>query len=157
LTLIDRIKAAQVGDPSIHEIKRRMEIGRALEFHMDEEDVMRYRGRICVPEQGDLKKELLKEAHYSSYSIYPGRNKMYYDLKKLYWWNNMKKEIAEYVSKCHTYQMINIEHRRPAGELKPLPLPQWKWEHITMDFMSALPRTRDKYDSVWVIVDRLTK
>src|SRR5262249_37498949 len=156
-TLVERIKAAQVGDSSIFEIKKRMENGRALEFHMDEDDVLRYRGKICVPGQEDLKKELLREAHYSSYSIHPGGNKMYYDLKKLYWWNNMKKEIAEYVSKCHTCQMINIEHRRPAGELKPLLLPQWKWEYITMDFVSALPRTRDKYDSVWVIVDRLTK
>ena len=110
-----------------------------------------------MPEQTELKKELLKDAHYSSYSIHPGGNKMYQDLKKLYWWNNMKKEIGEYVSKCYTCQLINIEHRKPAGELKPLPIPEWKWEHITMDFVSALPRTRERYDSIWVIVDRLTK
>src|SRR5262249_51431507 len=83
-TLIERIKATQVGDSSISEIKKRMEIGRAHEFHMDEDNVLRYRGRICVPEQEDLKKELLREAHYSSYSIHPRGNKMYYDLKKLY-------------------------------------------------------------------------
>ena len=122
--MIERIKTAQIDDPSILEIKKRMENGRAPEFYIDEEGVMRYNGRLCVPEQGKVKKELLKEAHYSSYSIHPGGNKMYYDLKKLYWWNNMKKEIAEYVSKCHTCQMINIEHRKPAGELKPLSIPQ---------------------------------
>ena len=77
-------------------------MGRAAEFQVDKEGIMRYKGRLCVPEQAELKKELLKEAHYSSYSIHPGGNKMYQDLKKLYWWSNMKKEIAEYVSKCYT-------------------------------------------------------
>ena len=53
--------------------------------------------------------------------------------------------------------MVNIEHKRPAGELKTLPAPEWKWEHITMDFVTALPKTREKFDIVWVVVDRLTK
>ena len=124
--MIYRIKMTQRDDPIILEIKRRIDNGRAPEFYMDEEGVMRYKGRICVPEQDEVKKELLREAHYSSYSIHPGGNKMYYDLKKLYWWNNMKKEIAEYVLKCHTCQLINIEHRRLVGELKSLQIPQWK-------------------------------
>src|SRR5262249_49120892 len=144
-------------DQSIQDIKKRIDVGRAPEFYVDDENVLRYKGRLCVPMQGDLKKELLREAHYSSYSIHPGGNKMYQDLKKLYWWNNMKKEIADYVARCHTCQMINVEHRKPAGELRSLPIPQWKWEHISMDFVSALPKTKDKFDSIWVIVDRLTK
>ena len=82
---------------------------------------------------------------------------MYQDLKKLYWWNNMKKEITEYVSRCYTCQLVNIEHNRPVGELKPLPVLEWKWEHITMDFVIALSKTREKFDTVWVVVDRLTK
>ena len=122
-TLMDRIKIAQTDYQSILNIKRRTKLGQAPEFYVDNEGILRYKGRLCVPNQGDLKKELLKEAHYSSYSIHPGGNKMYQDLKKLYWWNNMKKEITEYVSKCHTCQMINIEHRKLTGELKPLPIP----------------------------------
>ena len=73
---------------------------------------------------------------------------MYHDLKKLYWWNNMKKEIAEYVSKCYAYQLVNIEHKRPVGELKSLLVPEWKWEHITMDFVSTLLRIGEKFDLV---------
>ena len=65
--------------------------------------------------------------------------------------------VVDYVSKCYTCQLVNIEHKRPAGELKSLAVLEWKWEHITMDFVLALPRTREKFDSVWVIVDKLTK
>ena len=69
----------------------------------------------------------------------------------------MKREIAEYVSKCIVCQQIRIEHQKPGGELKPLPVPEWKWEKITMDFVTALPRTPSGYEMVWVLVDRLTK
>ena len=86
-----------------------MEAGKAAEFQIDADGVLRYKGRLCVPEQEILKGELLKEAHNSSYSIHPG--------------GNMTKEIAEYVSKCYTCQLVNIEHKRPASELKPLPVP----------------------------------
>lgn len=69
----------------------------------------------------------------------------------------MKKEIARYVSKCLTCQQVKIEHQRPGGLLQPLPIPEWKWEAITMDFVTGLPRTRNQLDAIWVIVDRLTK
>src|SRR5262249_21689108 len=140
---VDRIKTAQSDAQSILDIKKRLDAGRAPEFYVDDEDVLRYKGRLCVPMQGDLKRELLREAHYSNYSIHPGGNKVCQDLKKLYWWNNMKKKISDYVAKCHICQMINMEHRKPAGELRSLPIPQWKWEHISMDFVSTLPKTKD--------------
>lgn len=69
----------------------------------------------------------------------------------------MKREIAEFVSRCLVCQQIKVEHQRPTGFSQPLPIPEWKWEHITMDFVAGLPRTQSGYDSVWVIVDRLTK
>ena len=69
----------------------------------------------------------------------------------------MKKDIADYVAKCLTYQQVKAEHQKPSGKLQPLPIPEWKWERITMDFVVGLPRSRDGYDSIWVIVDRLTK
>ena len=69
----------------------------------------------------------------------------------------MKREIAEYVANCATCQMVKIEHQRPGGTLQPLDIPVWKWEHITMDFVTGLPKTQRKNDTVWVIVDRLTK
>jgi hypothetical protein len=69
----------------------------------------------------------------------------------------MKRDIAEYVSLCDTYQRVKAEHQRPAGLLQPLKIPEWKWEEIGMDFIVGLPRTQARYDSIWVIVDRLTK
>ena len=82
---------------------------------------------------------------------------MYKDLKKHFWWDNVKKEVAEHVAKCMTCQQIKAEHSRPGGKLQPLSVPQWKWEEITIDFVSALPKTRAGNEVVWVIVDRLTK
>jgi hypothetical protein len=82
---------------------------------------------------------------------------MYKDLKTHYWWYGMKQDIAEYVSLCDTYQRVRAEHQRPTGLLQPLKIPEWKWEEIGMDFLVGLPRTQAGYDSIWVIVDRLTK
>jgi IS30 family transposase len=114
-------------------------------------------GRICVPSIKELKDKILREAHESAYSIHPGGNKMYHDLKTTYWWYGMKRDVAEYVALCDTCQRIKAEQQRPAGLLQPLQVPEWKWEEIAMDFIVGLPRTQSGYDSIWVIVDRLTK
>ncbi|GJU57706.1 hypothetical protein Tco_1235472 [Tanacetum coccineum] len=82
---------------------------------------------------------------------------MYHDLKMLYWWPNMKADIATYVSKCLTYAKVKAEHQRPSGLLVQPDIPEWKWEKITMDFITKLPKTAAGFDSIWVIVDRLTK
>ncbi|GJZ28041.1 reverse transcriptase domain-containing protein [Tanacetum coccineum] len=82
---------------------------------------------------------------------------MYQDLKLLYWWPNMKADIATYVSKCLTCTKVKGEHQKPSGLLQQPEIHVWKWERITMDFVSRLPRTPSAYDTIWVIVDRLTK
>ena len=69
----------------------------------------------------------------------------------------MKRDVADYVSKCLTCQQVKAEHRRPPGLLQPLPIPEWKWEHITMDFIVGLPKSQQGHDAIWVVVDRLTK
>ena len=69
----------------------------------------------------------------------------------------MKREVVDYVSKCMAYQLVKIEHQRPARQLEPRDIPEWKWDHITMDFVSALPKTKPGCEMIWVIVDRLTK
>nr|GEU91958.1 retrotransposable element Tf2 [Tanacetum cinerariifolium] len=84
-------------------------------------------------------------------------NHMYRDLKPLYWWLNMKADIATYVSTCLTYVKVKVEHQKPSGLLQKLEIPVWKWEQITMDFVSGLPRTPSGYDTIWVIIDRLNK
>ncbi|GJV84173.1 putative reverse transcriptase domain-containing protein [Tanacetum coccineum] len=91
------------------------------------------------------------------YSIHPGSEKMYQDVKKLYWWPNMKADIATYVSKCLTCAKVKAEHQRQSGLLVQPEIPQWKWDNITMDFVTKLPKSSQGYDTIWVIVDRLTK
>ncbi|GJU21163.1 putative reverse transcriptase domain-containing protein [Tanacetum coccineum] len=99
----------------------------------------------------------MHESHKSKYSIHPGSDKMYHDLKKLYWWPNMKAIIAEYVSKCLTCSRVKAECQKPSGLLVQPEIPMWKWERITMDFVTKLPKTSTGHDAIWVIVDRLTK
>ncbi|GJY18580.1 putative reverse transcriptase domain-containing protein [Tanacetum coccineum] len=77
---------------------------------------------------------------------------MYHDLRKLYWWPNMKADIATYVSKCLTSAKVKAEHQKPSGLLQQSEIPVWKWERITMDFITKLPRTSSGYDSIWVII-----
>ncbi|GJZ47910.1 putative reverse transcriptase domain-containing protein [Tanacetum coccineum] len=113
--------------------------------------------RVWLPRYGGLRNLIMHESHKSKYSIHPGSDKMYQDLKQLYWWPNMKADIATYVSKCLTCAKVKAEHQKPSGLLQQPEIPVWKWERITMDFIVGLPRTPSGYDSIWVIVDRLTK
>ncbi|GJX11045.1 putative reverse transcriptase domain-containing protein [Tanacetum coccineum] len=114
-------------------------------------------GRSWLPCYGDLRTVIMHESHKSKYSIHPGSDKMYQDMKKLYWWPNMKANIATYVSKCLTCAKVKAEHKRPSGLLVQPEIPQWKWDNITMDFVTKLPKSSQGYDTIWVIVDRLTK
>nr|GEY56330.1 putative reverse transcriptase domain-containing protein [Tanacetum cinerariifolium] len=82
---------------------------------------------------------------------------MYQDLRKMYWWPNMKADITTYVSQCLTCAKVKAEHLKPSGLLQQPKIPEWKWENVTIDFMTGLPRTPSGYDSIWVILDRLTK
>nr|GEU95870.1 reverse transcriptase domain-containing protein [Tanacetum cinerariifolium] len=106
---------------------------------------------------GDMRSLIIHESHKSKYSIHPGSDKMYHDMKRLYWWPNMKADIATYVSKCLTCAKVKAEHQNPSGLLVQPDLPEWKWEKITMDLITKLPRTVAGFDTIWVIVDRLTK
>jgi hypothetical protein len=110
-----------------------------------------------VPKNFELHRKIMDEAHCSRYSIHPGTNKMYQDLKKNFWWTRMKREIARYVSECDTCRRVKTDHLKPARNLQPLSIPEWKWENICMDFIKGLPRTSRGYNSIWVIVDRRTK
>ena len=156
-TLEQEIRKGQLEDVEIKEIKEIMEKGKAPDFTEDDQGTIWFRNRICVPDVKDLRETILKEAHDSAYSIHPGSTKMYQDLKQRYWWYGMKRDVAAHVALCDTCHRVKAEHQRPAGLLQPLKVPEWKWEEIGMDFIVGLPRTRDGYDSIWVIVDRLTK
>ncbi|GJX68740.1 reverse transcriptase domain-containing protein [Tanacetum coccineum] len=115
------------------------------------------RNRSWLPLFGNLRDLIMHESHKSKYSIHLGSDKMYQDLKKLYWWPNMKAIIAEYVGKCLTCSRVKAECQKPSGLLVQPEIPMWKWERITMDFITKLPKTSNGHDIIWVIVDRLTK
>ncbi|GJZ83579.1 putative reverse transcriptase domain-containing protein [Tanacetum coccineum] len=123
----------------------------------------RANGTLCLNNQswilrfGDPRALIMHESHKSKYSIHPGSDKMYQDLKKLYWWPNMKSEIATYVSKFLTCAKVKVEYQKPSSLLVQPEIPQWKWENITMDLVTKLPKTAVGKDTIWVIVDRLTK
>ena len=89
--------------------------------------------------------------------MHPSSTKMYHDLRHQYYWSGMKWHVGDFVRRCLTCQQVKAEHQRLAGLLQPLEIAEWKWEHITMDFVTHLPRTSRKHDVMWVIVDRLTK
>ena len=131
--------------------------GDETEFLVKETGSMYFQNRLCVPDDKKLKKKLLFKAHNTVFTMHPGGNKMYQDLKQFYWWKGMKRNVTEYVSKCLTCQQVKVEHQVPSDLLNPLPIPQWKWDNITMDFVFGFPLTQWKHDAVWVIVDILTK
>ncbi|GJW17420.1 putative reverse transcriptase domain-containing protein [Tanacetum coccineum] len=126
-----------------------------LEPHAD--GTLYLNGRSWLPCYGNLRTVIMNESHKSKYYIYLGSDKTYQDMKKLYWWPNMKADIATYVSKCLTCAKVKAEHQRPSGLLVQLEIPQWKWDNITMDFIMKLPKSSQGYDTIWVNVDRLTK
>nr|GEV52716.1 putative reverse transcriptase domain-containing protein [Tanacetum cinerariifolium] len=134
-------------------------LGRLLKpiFEICSNGIRFFKGRLWLPLFGGIRDTIMHESHKSKYSIHPGSDKMYQDLKKLYWWLNMKADIATFVSKGLTCAKVKAKHQKPSGLLQQPKIPEWKWEKITMDFVSGLPRTPSGYDSIWVIVDHLTK
>jgi hypothetical protein len=156
-TLEQEIRKGQTGDARIQEIKDLITEGRGPEFTEDEQGTVWFKDRICVPEMDSLRETILKEAHDSDYSIHPGSTKMYQDLKRKYWWYGLKRDVVAHVAMCDVCQRVKAEHHRPVGLLHPLKIPEWRWEEIGMDFIAGLPRTSKGYDSIWVIVDRLTQ
>ena len=154
--LVQQIKEAQKRYPETEEwIKATQVGGEGLSF--GEKEGVRMWGRLWVPAADELRKEVLEAAHCSRYNIHPGSTKMYHTLRREFWWKGMKKDIAEFVARCLVCQQVKIEHQKPAGLMQRIELPEWKWEHITMDFVVGLPVNQKGNDAIWVIVDRLTK
>ncbi|XP_071928044.1 uncharacterized protein [Coffea arabica] len=155
--LLKRIKEAQKTDPTVQKKLEQVQKGENLDFKLGSEGILRFRDRIVVPADEELRKEILQESHRSRYTIHPGVNKMYHDVKELYWWDGLKRDVAKFVQKCLICQQVKAEHQKPSGLLQPLEIPEWKWDHITMDFVTGLPRSQQGFYAIWVIVDRLTK
>nr|GEZ24349.1 retrotransposon protein, putative, Ty3-gypsy subclass [Tanacetum cinerariifolium] len=126
--LISRIKEAQKEDSEIWTIVENLD--KQVEFRLDDNNVL-WQGTSST--------------------------KMYHDLKQHFWWSGMKRDVATFVSRCLIGQQVKIEHQRASGLLQPLDIPVWKWDKISMDFVTGLPQTQRRHDAIWVVVDRLTK
>jgi hypothetical protein len=127
------------------------------DFKLGNDEVLLYRNRIYVSNSHELRGTILKEMHNVSYDGHLGYQKTVAGVKSQYYWSGMKREIVEYISKCMECQKVKVEHRHHAWLLHPLPIPKWKWEVVTMDFITRLPRTIKQHDSIMVVVDKLTK
>jgi hypothetical protein len=158
-TLRGEIIAAQKNDVGMAHIKRRIQEGdpKVACFRDDAEGTLWFKDRLVVLRKEALKKKILDEAHTSRYSIHLGSTKMYHNLRQQFWWTRMRCEAARYVSEYDTCRKVKADYMKPGGLLQPLSISDWKWDDISMDFIVGLPLTARKFDSIWVIVDRLTK
>jgi hypothetical protein len=154
-----RIVTAQRNDEDIQIIKQRLAEGdpKYTCFQKDNQEVIWFGKRLVFPLDPEIKRVILDEAHMSKFSIHPGSTKMYQDLKQNFWWSNMKVDIAKYVAECDTCHRMKASHLKSVGVLQHLSIPMWKWDDISMDFIVGLPLTARKKNSIWVIIDRLTK
>ncbi|KAG8481220.1 hypothetical protein CXB51_025968 [Gossypium anomalum] len=148
-TWVDQIKEKQLKDDSLVDRFQQVEKGGTSKFGLNSEGVLCFRGRICVPKDSDLRQSILKEAYVGLCAMHPGGNKLYHDLRELYWWPGLKREVTKFVGKCLTCQQVKAEHQLPSGLLQPVKIALWKWERVTMDFVSGLPLTPSKKDSIW--------
>lgn len=138
-------------------LRRRLELGEVKCFRQDADGVQWFKNRLVVPKNLELRRKILDEAHLSKCSIHPGSNKMYQGLKEKIWWTRMKREVARCVAECDTCQQVKADHLKKVGLLQLLDILAWKWEDISMDFIVGIPLTSKNHDSIWVIMDRLTK
>jgi len=155
--ILEEIKVGQKEDLELVNRVVSVKQGKGVDFRLDDHGVFMFRDRVCVSDVLELKKRILDEGHQSSLSIHPGATKMYQDLKRLFWWPGMKKDIVGFMYACLVCQKSKTEHQKPSGLMQLLFVPEWKWDSISMDFVGALPKTVKGFDSIWVIVDRLTK
>ena len=157
-SLLSRVVESQGQDAEILSIKDRLQSGTGDEgwaIHID--GSLRYKGRIVVPQLTDLREEILREFHCSRFAVHPSGTKMYRDLRCQYYLSGMKRHIGDFVRRCLMCQQVKAEQQKQAGLLQPLEIEEYKWEHVTMDFVTYLPWALWRHDAICVIVDRLTK
>jgi len=118
--LYDEIKESQQGDSQLMKIREKVQKGGLQEFNI-KDDMLRFEHRLCVPEIAEIKERIMKEAHSTPYTAHPGSTKIYQDLRHNFWWDGMKKDIAEFVQSCLVCQQVKTEHKKPPGLLVPLP------------------------------------
>ena len=125
--LVDCILEAQIEDPYLMSMRKKFEEGEQSDFAIRDDGALVIGSRLCVPATEELKRQILEETHSSAYAMHPDSTKMYRTLNEYYWLSGMKREVAEYVSKCFICQQVKAERQKPSVLLQPLPIPEWKW------------------------------
>lgn len=160
-SLIEQIKTTASLDSEYQYLKQQVQKSDKEKlqqgYTLNSDGMLCFNKKMYVPDVKDLRRLVLDEFHISHYTGHPGYQKMIIALKKEYYWPGMKKQVVEYLARCLECQQIKAEHQHPAGLLQPLPIPEWKWETISMDFITGLPRTKKGNDSIMVVVDKLSK
>ncbi|XP_055814181.1 uncharacterized protein LOC129883572 [Solanum dulcamara] len=140
-SLLEQICGRQFEDGALVKLQELVLQGEGGQGSINSDGILRFDGRLYVSRVGDFIQLILHEAHDYRYSIHPGTVNMYRDLRQHYWCDGMKRDIVEYVSHCLSCQQFKVEHQWPGGVFQRLPIPEWKWEWITIDFVMGLPRT----------------
>jgi len=122
--IFKEIKEGQKMDLELLDRLVLMNQGKGVYFRLGENDILMFCDQVCIPDVPELEKRILEEGH-----------RMYQDLKKLFWWREMKKDIAEFVYACLVCQKSKIEHQKPSGLMQPFFVPKWKWDNISLDFV----------------------
>jgi hypothetical protein len=124
---------------------------------MEEDAILLFRNRVYVPNSQELRNLVLQEMYNVPYARHPRYQKTITVVRGQYFWSGMKKDFTDYLAKCMECRKVKVEHMHPTELLQPLPIPEWKWEIVTIDFITKLPRTARQHDSIMVVVDKLTK
>jgi len=154
---LNSTREAQKADVKLVDLMVRSNQTEDSDFKVDDQGVLRFRNMICIPDDAEMKTMILEESNRSNLSILLGATKMYHDLMKLFWWSGLKRDVAQFVYACLICQKSKVEHQKPVGLLTPLDVPEWKWDSISMDFLTSILNTPKEHDAILVIVDRLTK
>ena len=133
--LLEQIRQAQSEDVDFNAIHEKLQSGTTVSDFSVRDGCLYFKDRLCVPNNDELKKSILAEAHSSQFAMHPGANKMYQNLKSHYWWSGMKRDVTGYVAQCLVCQQVKAEHQVPSGLLQQITIPEWKWERVTMDFV----------------------
>lgn len=162
MDLKDKILQNLSVDHWYQDVKVVIDSGSVLEGHfegysMNSEGLLLYRGSVYVPELGDLRNLVMFEAHKTPYSAHLGVKKMHADLNQHYYWPGMKSDIADFVACYLECQRVKAEHQHLAGLLQPHSIPEWKWDTISIGFITGLPISARSHDVIMVVVDRFTK
>ncbi|XP_070013219.1 uncharacterized protein [Nicotiana sylvestris] len=136
-SLVVEVKEKQYNDLVLVQLKEEIKKHKTKAFYLGMDDgTLRYQGRLCVLVIDGIRERIMAEAHTLRYSVHPSSMKTYHDLKKVYWWNEMKRNVADFVAKCTNCQKVKDEHQRPSGLAQNIEIPMWKWEMINTDFLT---------------------